>query len=259
MNNDPGIQQSNQPNENYDTWAKMANEVRQDSEKPAEYANESPDIVGLMSDDDRTYFESCKSDNMPFVVNSGDGLLPAISESREVYTDNRKYAIQEAAELFLEGFDTSVVRNGTFSTADLIKVKTIRRGEDPSHPIIEDVDAKIAEVVPGYNVSIVGEQNKPVFYSREYVDYHFKENQDGTYTNETLYKGVKNNTGVEINLGGLMAVNDYIDNDKLSEENSKDQLILAEFGPDNGGKVVPGTVQVVSQSAGNFVRDKHWN
>lgn len=214
------------------------------------------DIVSPMSEEDRRYFESCKSEHMPFVVSNGDEFLPALSESGNIYEDKRKYILKEAAELYLEGFEKSIVKEGSFSTADTITIRTMKRGDDPLHPAFEDVTAKITEVVPGYNVSILGEDNQAVFHSKEYVDHHFKENQDGTYTNNTLYKGINNNTDVEITLDGLVAVNDYIEDVNLSRERSKGQLILAEYNPDDGGKIVPGTVQIVNQNEINFTQDK---
>lgn len=214
------------------------------------------DIVSPMSEEDRRYFESCKSEHMPFVVSNGDEFLPALSESGNIYEDKRKYILKEATELYLEGFDKSIVKEGSFSAGDTVEIRTMKKGDNPLHPVFEDVTARIAEVVPGYNVSVAGENNQSIFRSQEYVDNHFKENQDGTYTNNTLYKGIKNNTGVEISLDGLVAVNDYIKDANLSTERSEGQLILAEYNPDDGGKTVPGTVQVVNQNENNFTQDR---
>lgn len=234
----------------------MADRAHQHNMGEIEHSDNTPEIVNLMSEEDRKYFENCKSENMPFVVSDGDEFLPALSESHDVYEDKRKYIIKEATELHLEGFDESIVKEGSFSANDTVTIKTMKRGDNPLHPVFEDISAKIIEVVPGYNVSVAGEKSEPTFRSQEYIAHHFKENQDGTYTNNTLYKGIKNNTGVEISLDGLVAVNDYIDDANLSKERSEKQLILAEYDPDNGGKIIPGTVQIVDQNNGNFVPDK---
>lgn len=249
MNRDPSTN-NEQVNDNYNAWAKMADEVTRDR---SEIVTSASEITGCLSKQEQAFLEN--NPQMPIMLDdNGDKLLPAINQSQEFFVDNRDYIIQKATQVQLEGIDDPAILNGEFAVGDEAIVAAPKEPHDAREEAkFENRSAKVLSAEPGYRVSAIGQEDSE-FHNEAYITQNFETNGDDTYRNKAIYKGIKNDTGVEILPNtGFIALNKYISDPNLSNENSKDQLLLAQYDPDTD-ELIAGSVEFASLKNGGFFR-----